>query len=717
MANILYESCTTVLNTYGFTQDAVDNYLLSQSFTPVVAHKLVSVDLYLYRTGTPGNCLLNVYASDSGADDDKPTGPVLATATFDGDDVGEDVGGVDWFSIELAAGVNLTAGTKYVLVLSAPTGDNTNKLHWGYSTTADQYATGKRGFSTNAGVTWFPQNTHDHWFKEYGSTAPSASSQLNYSKALVAIGGNCLYHESPEGTMIPLADSVDSIDTINSMIDIVEAYEKVFIVNESIKKIADFGNIKLTTNASGIGAAVPNHGNLLTCAATGAKIVVDYITSFVDDAAVTIYGKRTTSTQFSSADVIVGTNDADAAISITLGDDEAAGPFWYDWNVYGDLAGVDTTYGKLPDEASIICLYRGRIAVAGDPGYPNQWYMFRQSNPWDLVVTSTDAQAAVIGQNSDAGKLGDAVVALAPYKDDYLVFGCANSMWLLAGDPRSGGELSELDLTTGIYGKKSWCFDSFGNFYFWGNNGLYKTTLPGYPMCISQQALPKLIADEAADPSTHRITLGFDHERNGILICITVLATGKNSNYFYSLTTEGFFPESYPDTCGVSSIFFYAATNTAYKKLLLGNNDGYLRYFDDAQKDDVLADDSTIPIESHVSFGPLLIANDPKYEGKLTGLIPILAGGCGGGGEADSNNVECKLFVADSADSILEKLVANTAPNFARTIIAPGRSRTNILRRKIRGVYAGIRLGNTTAAQSWSLDQLLIDGAKAGRLK
>ena len=226
-----------------------------------------------------------------------------------------------------------------------------------------------------------------------------------------------------------------------------------------------------------------------------------------------------------------------------------------------------------------------------------------------------------------------------------------------------------------------------------------------------------------ADPATYRITLAYDRVRVGILICITKLADGSNSNYFYDLRAVdeagigGFFPEFYPDECGPYSLFYYSANNPNYRDLLVGCKDGYIRKFDGSEKNDNIGGSNQL-IDSYVTFGPLQISDDPLKEGKLTGLVLVPAGGASGGSQSDSNDIDVEVFTARSAEEIIEKLAAATrVPDFAKTITAPGRNRGNSLRRKIRGVYAGVRLGNNTSEETWSLEQLIIDAKKSGRFK
>ena len=533
------------------------------------------------------------------------------------------------------------------------------------------------------------------------------------------------------GTMVKLADSDGDIDTSDNL-NIFEALQKVFVVNGANLKVADFINTKITVSAM---TSPPAHGDILTQDQTDSKYAY-MVVDFVNTTKTLIYGYAyyaggatafLTTIDISSNNATATMNPSpipNANISVVT-----AKPHWYDWTVYPDvILTIDSStksYGSMPNKAYLGCLYRGRCILSGDPEHPHQWYMARQFNPWDFAYIANDAQSPVKGGNADAGEIGDIIRALIPYKDDYLIFGCATSMWFLAGDPAENGSINELDLTVGIFGANSFCFDGEGNLYFWGTNGIYKTTIPGTPKCISEIKLPDLVNDQVGsaviDPATHRITLAYDRVRSGILICITKLSDGSNSNYWYDLRTDGFFPESYANECGPYSLFYYAANDSDYRDLLVGCKDGYIRKFNETLKSDNDTADAagvgTVAIDSYVQFGPLQIADDPKFEGKITGLDLISAGGAANGSQSDSNDVDCELYVAKSAEEIIEKLSAGTNPNFSKTLKAPGRRRGNNVRRKLRGVYVGIKLQNDTAAETWGFEQLLIDAKKSGRLK
>jgi len=514
------------------------------------------------------------------------------------------------------------------------------------------------------------------------------------------------------GEMVELVAARNDINTSDNL-NIFEGYQKVFVVNGENLKVADFVNTKLTCSAR---TQPPAHGDVLTQAQTGgnAYMVVD----FVNTAMTAIYGFAYydgTATAFNTTNT-VSSNNAIATMSgaTFIPATVTPKPNWYDWTVYPDIvlsednygqeAGATKSFGTMPEKAYIGCLYRGRTVLSGNPRYPYQWYMARQNNPWDWAYLANDSQAPVAGQDADAGQSGDIVRALIPYRDDYLIIGCSTSMWIMAGDPAIGGSLNAMDMTVGIFGPNSWCFDGEGNLYFWGTNGIYKTNVPGTPKCISEVALPSLVEDETADPATYRITMAYDRVRSGIVICITKLADGTNSNWWLDLRTQGFFHELYPDECGAYSSFFYPSGNETQQGLLLGCKDGYIRVFDDDTVNDNVGplDEA---ISSHIVFGPLKLGKDYGDEGVISGLNLTLAGGSSGGSKADSDDVTFNVFSALSAENIMEQLDAGSSPRISG-IVSITSQRGGISRQTVRGVYAGIKIENNNKDETWGMESI-----------
>lgn len=500
------------------------------------------------------------------------------------------------------------------------------------------------------------------------------------------------------GTMVSLTDSIGDIDT-SDQISIFEGFQKVFIANGSNLKVADFINTKITT--TNVGANPPDFGTVLEGGTSGAKMIVDYITTLTGSC--TIYGYRTTPTYtFASEETVTGTDDDDNAISFVLGAAETAGPHWYSWTPYGG----STNFGALPEKAYLGCLYRGRCVLSGNPDYPYQWYMSRQANPWDWVHAANDSQSPVAGGNSDAGEIGDVVRALIPYRDEYLLFGCANSIWVLKGDPADNGSLQEVDLTKGMFGAQSWCYDGDGNMYFASLHGIH--VLPagfGPIQNLSELPLPKMLIDFSAQPNTHRICMGYDRLRGGILVSITRLADGYNINYYYDLKTQGWFPEEYPDSCGAYSMFSYDSQESEYSGLLLGTTDGFIRVHDDSTKSDAESTGTTA-ISADVTL-PILASEDGNNAIKIISESITLGGGASSGSFSDSSGVTMEIYSGEDAQTVIEDVLDGATPMHSTTITGSGKA--NRIRNRTTGNAIAIRFKNTNVDESFAIEKVSVE--------
>jgi hypothetical protein len=533
-------------------------------------------------------------------------------------------------------------------------------------------------------------------------------------KHLVASGNNTIFAEADvSGTLNEVTGvTVDTSDNLNMF----SGAQKAFIVNGTILKCVDFANTGLTVAAL---TTPPKRGASISQAGTDAVLVVD----FVNSAKTVIYGFTTTDAAFDTSGALTDSGgDMDAANPVPSAVVEASdAPHGYDWTSYagGDSGGGvlgGGASGSLPAKAYLGTWYRGRAVLSGNPTDPFQWYMSRQLNPFDWAYVANDAQTPIAGQDGDAGKIGDIVRALIPFHDDYMIFGCATSMHYLQGDPASGGEMHSIDDFGGVYGAQSWCFDKRGDLYLVGTDGISRIR-KGTIMVenLSQIAIPLLLEDEAVDPLTHRITCGYDKRRDGIVIAITVLADGTNSNYFYAIRSQGFFPESYPDECGAYSLLYYPSNTSADSDLLVGCRDGFVRKFDDAAKDD----NTGVGSEAINSYAlmPLLDLDveDDNGQGRVNSTTIETAGGKAGGVSGDTDGVSIDMHVADNPNTLVENIRDGDTPLIAKVITGSGRQLR--IRDKIRGKWLGVLLKNNTAAQTWALSKLSVEMKTAGKIK
>lgn len=147
----------------------------AQTFTPSIAHKITSVKLKFYRTGSPGTLTVGIRATDGSG---HPTGEDLCSGTIDGNSLTTDTAGA-WYEITLGAGYNLAASTKYAIVARAPSGDINNRARWLYDSTSSTYTGGNIESSTNSGSSWTSSTGYDFMFEDWGeggAVTPKTSS-------------------------------------------------------------------------------------------------------------------------------------------------------------------------------------------------------------------------------------------------------------------------------------------------------------------------------------------------------------------------------------------------------------------------------------------------------------------------------------------------------------------------------------------------------------
>lgn len=532
-----------------------------------------------------------------------------------------------------------------------------------------------------------------------------------YKKKICSAANNKFWYDNDDSPPKQVELSGLTLDT-SKAITMFELDQKVYIANDDILKVVDFVNTKLTLDTAM--TIPPRRGQAITQANSNATMIVDYVAK---GALTVIYG-RTTSGTFT-------TNEADTLSGDTMSPTTRwptavalpTTPHHYTWDVYADVTTSDE-FGKMPPRATIGTRWRGRAGLTGNSIDPHQWYKSRQLNPYDMMYGEDDEQAGVAGTDARAGKVGDIVTASIPYDDDYELYGSIGDLWLLRGDPAAGGTLDKLIEGIGVISQQAWCFDDAGNLYILDLKGMYKITRGLVAITpMTSDKIPNFTKDLALNPETQRICLSFDPAEQGIVISVTTIETGANANYFYDLQSGGFSPETYPVQDAIMCSHLYDADDPELRRLLFGSYDGHMRILDPAAKsDDIgsMASPATVAIDSYVLLGPVMIGANHNFNGRMNSLTVVTAGGKAGGTIPDSDDVDYAVYVGEDAETVIEKADADTSI-FAGTIPAPGKAKR--IRRRARGVFMAIRLGNDTADETWGLERCLIELVPAGRAK
>lgn len=277
------------------------------------------------------------------------------------------------------------------------------------------------------------------------------------------------------------------------------------------------------------------------------------------------------------------------------------------------------TVGSVPQNCPIICLYRDRIVLAGEQGNPHLWYMSRQGDPYDWNYTEdfssneADAGIAVAGQNSEAGVIGLPIRAVIPHSDDYLVFGYDSQLWILRGDPASGGQIDCISRSVGVAGKRAWCSGPSGEIIFLSSEGLCRLASGGssLPQVISFDKTPVELVGLSY---TDNVQMSYDMQAHGVHIFVE----GRKQNWFYSLETDSLWPVKLASDADVTALCEYNGG------VLMGCTDGFTRHHDEK-----LTTDDGIPFDSYMLLGPMRLGYGDFTIGVLQQIRHTLCGSLG----------------------------------------------------------------------------------------
>jgi len=123
----------------------------------------------------PGDVIVSLRATDKNG---HPVGPNLTIGTIDGNTLTTLESG-EWREIAFNASYNVVSGTKYAIVVSAPSRSGLNAIKWLHDE-AGTYAGGNRESSANSGFTWGSDLNSDYLFEIYSSApSPTAAGNLH----------------------------------------------------------------------------------------------------------------------------------------------------------------------------------------------------------------------------------------------------------------------------------------------------------------------------------------------------------------------------------------------------------------------------------------------------------------------------------------------------------------------------------------------------------
>tara|TARA_Y100000310_G_scaffold147940_1_gene147214 strand:- start:4244 stop:6400 length:2157 start_codon:yes stop_codon:yes gene_type:complete len=351
--------------------------------------------------------------------------------------------------------------------------------------------------------------------------------------------------------------------------------------------------------------------------------------------------------------------------------------------------------GQVPSGCKLITRYRDRLVLAGDQATPHAWYMSRQADPldWDYSQDFDDAQRAVAGSTSEAGLVGEPINAMVAHSDDYLLFGCDSSLWVLRGDPAFNGQIDNLSHSVGIVGGDAYCQGPNGEVVFLSRDGIYALA-PGAstaPVSLSREALPRELID--IDATSFDVSLAYDIRDRGIHVYVTPIDSGGvGLHFWFDWEVKSWWPYTLPSDYEPTALLRYQSDVPSHAHVLLGGRDGFVRRYMDGND----SDESTA-ISSFVQLGPFALSPNDYAEGMANEITGRLAKGSG--------DVTWSLQVGDDQEA------AQGASSFASATWSEG---TNYVERpRARGLAAVLKL--TGDGQRWAVEGATLVVHQLGR--
>ena len=361
--------------------------------------------------------------------------------------------------------------------------------------------------------------------------------------------------------------------------------------------------------------------------------------------------------------------------------------------------------GTLPSDsagntARLVCLYHGRIVLAGVPGDPANFFMSEVGDAFDFDYGASPQTEtmAVAGGASPAGKAPDKINTMIPMSDNVLIIGCDHSVYAIMGDiAAEGGRIDLLTEEVGLaWGMGSWCKDPYGTFYAFGSRGgIYAGSLGGQVTKISTPAIEERLAT-TVNMNTDLVNMVWNEREQGFHVFVSSLQLGSNTNtpatttnYFYDTRNQSWWVDTFANTKHQPQcVHIFDGDAPDDRSILLGGWDGVIRKWDPDSATDGNVTGDTTAISSHVYLGPFI--SGPMASVRLEEMQPIIAEGSG--------DVSYAVYVGNSA----HKAYNQSTSRYTGTWSA---NRNKSERRAATGSAIYVKLSNP-ATTAWGMEGL-----------
>ncbi len=365
--------------------------------------------------------------------------------------------------------------------------------------------------------------------------------------------------------------------------------------------------------------------------------------------------------------------------------------------------------GAAPTNCGLVWVHQGRLALSGKSDGAHQVFMSATGDATNWLYTDKTSGGAWANTGSEAGKIGQIVVAAINHNRDVSLIGSPRSTYAIVGNPRGGGYTTPLSANIGPLMNNSWCkgIDASGSnsTYMMTYDGLY--ILPagslGEPQQISRKKIPNDLIGVDPTLSGERCCIGYDSRWPGLHISVDY-ASGSDVNYYYHIATDSWWPMELPITPHLYPTFPKAQT-AARSAILPISSGGSVRQYDEAKAQSAI-DPLSETFDSYVFI--VIPLADPGSEGVLHSISAALA--------KDSEDCNGEIYVGDSYEEAYTKALAPlSSPDFTLSAwtYAANQYWNYTQHPRVRGNAAILKVKDV-ADQRWLLEQILVRTKAAG---
>ena len=427
---------------------------------------------------------------------------------------------------------------------------------------------------------------------------------------LIAASGGDLYQESTYGRMTVVTSDL----TVRDDVPITVAQ------NGQVLYVADYGDLRDTGTDGNLSGGVLDDTGAQDWSTLGIDTDSDVcVISNVGGS--TVAGTYKISSVHATNGVTLTSDPGDGTCSYRI----ERGPKTYTPST-DIIAIMSASTGQVPTGNPLICNYLDRIVLAGAEIAPHVWYMSRVSTPLDWDYSQEDSQRAVAGGTSgdEVGTPGEAITALIPHSDDYLIIACRDSIWRMRGDPAYAGcSLDALSRKIGIIRENAWCLGSAGELIFLSLDGLYALHPDGNskPIPLSREVLP--IEFKNINPDTTNALLEYDVNDNGVHVYLISDASNERYHWWFDWQRKTFWPVALDPDHEPTATCSLEATVIEDSGVILGGRDGIMRRFSELAESDC-----GTAFTNYVLIGPVAL-NADSYIGRVISMDAVIAIGSG----------------------------------------------------------------------------------------